>query len=63
MGVSLGGFIAGHDGAIDWSAPDEELHRFHDPQTRETGAHLYGRRLYEVMAYWETADVKDRPSF
>jgi dihydrofolate reductase len=58
MGVSLDGFIAGPDGEIDWSAPDEELHRFHNQQTRETGADLYGRRLYEEMAYWETADEK-----
>ncbi len=55
MGVSLDGFIAGPDGGIDWSAPDEELHRFHNEQTRELGAHLLGRGLYEVMAYWETA--------
>ena len=55
MGVSLDGFIAGPDGEIDWSAPDEELHRFHNEQARETGAHLYGRRLYETMTYWETA--------
>ena len=56
MSVSLDGFIAGPNGEIDWSAPDEELHRFHNQQTREIGAHLYGRRLYEVMTYWETAD-------
>src|SRR5438034_10532124 len=60
MGVSLDGFIAGPDGEIDWSAPDEELHRFHNQQAREMGAHLYGRRLYETMTYWETAD--ERPS-
>jgi dihydrofolate reductase len=56
MGVSLDGFIAGPDGEIDWSAPDEELHRFHNQQTREMGAHLCGRRLYETMVYWETAE-------
>lgn len=55
MGVSLDGFIAGPGGEIDWSAPDEELHRFHNQQTRETGEQLCGRRLYEVMLYWETA--------
>jgi dihydrofolate reductase len=55
MGVSLDGFIAGPGGEIDWSAPDEELHRFHNEQTRELGALLCGRRLYEVMLYWETA--------
>src|SRR5215204_5883977 len=60
MGVSLDGFIAGPDGEIDWSAPDEELHRFHNEQTRELGAHLLGRRLYAEMLYWETAD--DKPS-
>jgi dihydrofolate reductase len=60
MGVSLDGFVAGPGGEIDWSAPDEELHRFHNEQTREIGAHLCGRRLYEVMVYWETAG--DNPS-
>jgi dihydrofolate reductase len=56
MGVSLDGFIAGPNGEIDWSAPDEELHRFHNEQTREIGAHFCGRRLYEEMRYWDTAE-------
>jgi dihydrofolate reductase len=56
MTVSLDGFIAGPDGDFGWSAPDEELHRFHNERVRQLGAHLLGRRLYEVMVYWETAD-------
>ena len=56
MTASLDGFIAGRDGEIDWSAPDEELLRFHSRQTRELGVHLCGRRLYETMLYWETAE-------
>jgi dihydrofolate reductase len=55
-GVSLDGFIAGPAGEIDWSARDEELHRFHNQQMREVGVQVCGRRLYEVMGYWETAE-------
>ena len=56
MAVSLDGYIVGPDGDFAWAAPDAELHRFHNEQTRELGAHLLGRRLYETMVYWETAD-------
>jgi dihydrofolate reductase len=56
MSVSLDGHIAGPDGAIDWSAPDEELLRFHIEQTRELTGHLSGRGLYEAMLVWETAE-------
>ncbi len=56
MTVSLDGYIAGPGGEIDWSAPDDELHRFHNERVRGLGAHLLGRRLYETMLYWETAD-------
>jgi dihydrofolate reductase len=54
MTVSLDGFVAGPDGAIDWSVPNEELFRFHTQRVRETGVQLCGRRLYEAMLYWET---------
>lgn len=56
MTVSLDGFIAGPDGAIDWSAPDEELFRFHSQRVAEQGGQLLGRRLYETMLAWETVD-------
>jgi dihydrofolate reductase len=56
MTASLDGYIAARDGTIDWTAPDEELFRFHTEQVREIGVHLCGRRLYEAMVYWETAE-------
>ena len=56
MGVSLDGYIVGPDGSFDWSGPDEELFRFVIDEIREVGVHLLGRRLYETMLYWETAD-------
>jgi dihydrofolate reductase len=60
-GVSLDGFTAGPDGRFDWTDPDEELHRFHNKQVRELGAHILGRRLYETMVVWETYE-EDNPS-
>ena len=59
MGVSLDGYTVGPDGRFDWSTPDEELHRFHNEQTAELGAHLLGRRLYEAMLPWETEEQPD----
>ncbi len=56
MSVSADGYIVGPDGKFDWAMPDEELHRFHNEQTRAVAGHLLGRRLYETMVYWETAD-------
>jgi dihydrofolate reductase len=56
MGVSLDGYIAGPDGGFQWTAPDQDLFRFVTDQTRELAAYVLGRRLYETMLYWETAD-------
>ena len=56
MAVSLDGYIAGPDGRFDWSMPDEEVSRFATEETRRVGVMLLGRKLYETMLYWETAD-------
>jgi dihydrofolate reductase len=56
MGLSLDGYIVGPDGRFDWTAPDPDVFRFWIDEIREVGVHLMGRRLYETMLYWETAE-------
>ncbi|NYI96470.1 dihydrofolate reductase [Streptomonospora nanhaiensis] len=56
MVVSLDGYIVGPDGSFDWTAPDKEVFDLATDEVRGAGVHLLGRRLYETMLYWETAD-------
>jgi len=62
--TSLDGYVADEDGRFDWAAPDEEVHRFVNDVERPIGAYLYGRRMYEVMVFWETAHtLADQPPY
>ena len=54
MSTSADGFIADREGGFQWTAPGEELFRFHIALVSELGGYLLGRRLYETMQVWET---------
>jgi dihydrofolate reductase len=59
--ASLDGYTADAAGRFEWAAPDFEVHAFINDLEREAGTHLYGRRMYETMAVWETMDVSGEP--
>jgi dihydrofolate reductase len=60
--TSLDGYVADDDGNFQWAAPDEEVHAFVNDLERPIGTYLFGRRMYEVMAFWETAHtLADEP--
>jgi dihydrofolate reductase len=59
--TSLDGYVADQDGDFDWAAPDEEVHTFVNDLERPVGTYLYGRRMYDVMAAWETMPTTDEP--
>jgi dihydrofolate reductase len=54
LNASLDGSVADEDGKLDWTAPGEEYYAFLNDLVRPVGTYLYGRRLYELMAAWET---------
>lgn len=57
--TSLDGYVADADGDFSWAAPDEEVHGFVNDLERPVSTYLYGRGMYDVMAYWESAGVAD----
>ena len=55
--ASLDGYVEDAQGRLDWARPDDEVHAYVNDLERPIGTYLYGRRMYETMVFWETADV------
>jgi dihydrofolate reductase len=53
---SLDGYVVDADGNFDWAAPDEEVHAHVNEGERGIGTYLLGRRMYEVLRYWDADD-------
>ena len=61
--ASLDGYVNDAQGNFDWAAPDDEVHAFVNDLERPVGTYLYGRRMYETMRFWETAQTHpDQPA-
>ena len=64
MITSLDGHVADAQGGFDWAMPGEEVHSFVNDEARSVGTYLYGRRIYELMLYWEDSNaLADEPDF
>ena len=53
--ASLDGYVADKGGGFEWAQPDEEVHAFINELERPVVTYLYGRKMYETMLYWESA--------
>lgn len=54
--ASLDGYVADRDGSFDWNTPGEDLHLHAGAELARAGTVIYGRKMYDLMVYWETAD-------
>ena len=64
ISMSLDGFVADAEGNFDWGTPDEEVHSFVNEWERPLGTYLYGRRMYDVMATWDSPSfVEGQPGY
>jgi dihydrofolate reductase len=52
--MSLDGSTEDEHGKFDWAPPDDDVFTFITDLMRSAGTYLYGRRMYETMAVWET---------
>ncbi len=56
-GTSLDGYVADETGNFNWAELDEEVLAFINSRERQIGTYLFGRKMYETMAVWETPEV------
>ena len=61
MITSLDGYVADEHGKFDWGEPDEEVHSLVNELERPVGTYLLGRRMYEVLVFWETLELEEKP--
>ncbi len=62
LNMSLDGYTEDEGGGVNWAPPDDEVFAFITELMRSAGTYLYGRRMYDAMAVWETDPTLAAPS-
>lgn len=52
--MSVDGFTEDGSGGFDWAPPDDDVFAAITELMASAGTYLYGRRMYETLAVWET---------
>ena len=60
--TSLDGYMADETGNFEWAELDEEVFAVINNRERQVGTYLFGRKVYETMAVWETPGVIPDPT-
>ena len=60
--TSLDGYVADETGNFEWAELDEEVFDFINQREGRVGTYLFGRKVYETMAVWETPEVIPNPT-
>lgn len=64
MLISLDGYFQDSHGGFDWAEPKQDLHEYFNKMEASSELILYGRKMYEVMTFWETVeDQEEYPEY
>jgi dihydrofolate reductase len=57
--LTADGMYADPDGGLDHYDPADDEHRYANDLLRTAGVEVMGRKMYDVMTYWDELDVDD----
>lgn len=59
ISITTDGMYADEEGGLDFFVPTDEEHRYANELVRDAGDAVMGRRMYDIMDYWDQLDLDD----
>ena len=60
--LTIGDITGDGRGEVLAGAPDSDVHAFINDRERRVGTYLFGRKVYETMAVWDTPEIFPDPT-